>query len=271
LLFNPLPERSDYIEFFNNSDKILDASDFLLVSVNDENKDTSSVYSLSSEERCILPGDYYVITDNRKSIVETFPSAISEQIFEIPSLPSMPDNKGHLILYNRELDKIDEVFYDEKMHFSLLQGYEGISLEKIRNQGLSANRSLWHSASESSGWGTPGAPNSVLLELAGNTGRITFSSTKITPDNDGNEDFLVIDLNLAGIGNIVSISVFDETGHFVKKITDNLFAGSEASVVWNATADDEMLVSTGIYVILITVFDDRGKVEKWKKVCSVIR
>ncbi len=271
LLFNPLPEGSDYIEFYNNSDKILDASGLLLVSVNDENMDTSSVYSLSSEGRCILPGDYYVITDNKKSIAVTFPSAINEQIIEIPTLPSMPDDRGHLILYNRELDKIDEVFYDEQMHFSLLQGYEGISLEKIINQGLSANKSLWHSASESSGWGTPGSLNSVFLGQSGNADRITFSSTKITPDNDGNEDFLVIDLKLAGIGNIVSISVFDETGHFVKKLTDNLFAGSEASVVWNGTADDEKLVTPGIYVILITVFDDKGKVEKWKKVCSVIR
>jgi hypothetical protein len=271
LLFNPLPERSDYVEFYNNSDKILDASGLLLVSVNDENMDTSSVYVLSSEGRCLLPGNYYVITDNKKSIIEIFPSAISDQIFEVPSLPSMPDDKGHLILYNRELDKIDEVFYDEKMHFSLLQGNEGISLEKIKNQGLSTDRSLWHSASESSGWGTPGAPNSIFLDQPGNNDKITFSSTKITPDNDGNEDFLVIDLRLTGLGNVVSISVFDETGHFVKKLTDNLFAGPEASVVWNGTADDEELVSTGIYIILITVFDDKGKVEKWKKVCSVIR
>ncbi len=83
--------------------------------------------------------------------------------------------------------------------------------------------------------------------------------------------FLVIDLKLAGIGNVVSIIVFDETGHFVKKLTDNLFAGSEATVVWNGTGDDEKLVSTGIYIILISVFDDKGKVEKWKRVCTVIR
>jgi hypothetical protein len=271
LLFNPSAGNSDYIEFYNCSDKILDASGFLMVSVNDEIRDTSSVYILSSEGRCILPGDYYVITDDKKSIIKSFPSATSDQIFEIPSLPSMPDDKGHLILYNRELEKIDEVFYDEKMHFSLLHGYEGISLEKIRNLGLSTDRCLWHSASEASGWGTPGAPNSVFSEEPGNTDKITLSSTKISPDNDGNEDFLVIDLKLAGIGNVVSISVFDETGHFVKKLTDNLFAGLEASVVWNGTADDEKMVRRGIYIILISVFDDKGKVGKWKRVCSVIR
>jgi hypothetical protein len=142
---------------------------------------------------------------------------------------------------------------------------------KVRTNGLSSDRSQWHSASEVSGWGTPGAPNSVLSEETESRGNLLFSSTRITPDNDGNEDFLVIDLALTGLGNIISVAVFDETGSFVRKIADNMLAGPEASIVWNGTADDEKLVETGIYIILITVFDDSGKTQKWKKVCTVIR
>ncbi len=155
------------------------------------------------------------------------------------------------------------------IHF--LAGFEGISLEKIRTNSKSNDKSQWHSASEVSGWGTPGAPNSVISDQPGNDDIANLSSTRITPDNDGFEDFLVIDLKLKGIGNVVSVTVFDETGGFVKKVADNLLAGSEASIVWNGTADDEKLVSTGIYIILISVFDDSGKVLNWKKVCTVIR
>jgi hypothetical protein len=122
-----------------------------------------------------------------------------------------------------------------------------------------------------SGWGTPGAPNSVLIEHLESSDKVSLSSTKITPDNDGNEDFLVIDFKLTGIGNVISIEVFDETGRFMKKLTDNLLAGPEASIVWNGTAEDEKLVSTGIYILLITVFDEKGKSERWKRVCTVIR
>ncbi|OFY75187.1 MAG: hypothetical protein A2V46_14340 [Bacteroidetes bacterium RBG_19FT_COMBO_42_7] len=203
--------------------------------------------------------------------MERFSASDPDNIFEVSYLPSMPDDKGHLILYDRGLEKIDEVIYDEGMHYSLLSRYEGISLEKVRINGLSADRSQWHSASEVSGWGTPGAPNSVLSEETESRGKVLFSSTRITPDNDGNEDFLVIDLALTGLGNIISVTVFDETGSFVKKIADNMLAGPEASIVWNGTADDEKLVETGIYIILITVFDDTGKTRKWKKVCTVIR
>lgn len=271
LLFNPFSGESDYIEFYNQSERIIDASDLILVSVNDELNDTSSIVFVLNENRCILPRNYIVITTERQALLERFSASDPDNIFEVSYLPSMPDDKGHLILYDRGLEKIDEVIYDEGMHYSLLSRYEGISLEKVRINGLSADRSQWHSASEVSGWGTPGAPNSVLSEETESRGKVLFSSTRITPDNDGNEDFLVIDLALTGLGNIISVTVFDETGSFVKKIADNMLAGPEASIVWNGTADDEKLVETGIYIILITVFDDTGKTRKWKKVCTVIR
>jgi hypothetical protein len=183
----------------------------------------------------------------------------------------MPDDKGHLILFNRELELIDEVSYNEKMHYSLLSGHEGISLEKIRPSVLSSDPANWHSASETAGWGTPGAPNSIYSEKQVTDDRVVFSSTRITPDNDGHEDLLVIDLNLKGMGNIVSVTIYDETGNFIRKLANNLLAGSTAAITWDCTAKDGSLVNTGIYIILITVFDDTGKTLKWKRVCAVIR
>jgi hypothetical protein len=271
ILFNPLPDEPDFIEFYNCSEKIINVSDLLLVSVNDELHDTSSVVLVSAENHCLMPRNYNVITSDKSALLRRFPSSDPDNIFKVSSLPSMPDDKGHLILFNRSLEKIDEVFYDEKMHYSLLGGNEGISLEKVTTNGNSADKTMWHSASESSGWGTPGAVNSVLIEHQGKGDKVNLSSTKITPDNDGNEDILVINFMLKGLGNVISIEIFDETGRFVKRLTDNLFAGPEVSIVWNGTDEDENLVGTGIYILLITVFDDTGKSERWKRVCTVIR
>jgi len=271
LLFNPCPDDPDFIELYNCSDRILNASALLLVSVDDEAHDTSSVVSVSAENHCVIPRNYIVITSGKEALIDRFPCSDPDNIFEVSSLPSMPDDRGHLILYNLSLEKIDEVYYDEDMHYSLLSRNEGISLEKVRTNGKSADRSQWHSASESSGWATPGAPNSVLSENSEGGDKVVFSSTKITPDNDGNEDFLVIDFSLEGPGNVISVDIFDETGRFVKRVADNLLAGPESSVVWNGTAGDEKLVNTGIYILLISLFDDSGKTQKWKKVCTVIR
>lgn len=271
LLFNPFPGEPDYIEFYNRSDRIINASELLLVSVSSETGDTSSVVFVSDANRCIMPGSYYVITTGRESVAGRFTSSVPERIFRVKTLPSMPDDMGHLILFSRSLEKIDEVSYSEKMHFPLLSGAEGVALEKVMTSAPSTDINQWHSASEASGWGTPGAPNSVMKEFPSTDDIVTFSSTKITPDNDGYEDLLVISLKLEGFGNVVSVKIFDETGMIVKKLTDNLLAGPEASIVWDGTAVDEKLVNTGIYVFLITLFDDKGKTKSWKKVCTVIR
>ena len=270
IMFNPLPGDADYIELYNCSDKIIDAAELLLASVN-ESGNCSSTNSISGTNRDILPWTYYVITTGKKSLLDRYFSSREENIFQVNQLPSMPDDKGHLILFNRQLEIIDEVSYNEKMHYSLLSGYEGISLEKVRPSVQSSDPKNWHSASEASGWGTPGMANSVYSPLPVKDDRVVFSSTKITPDNDGNEDLLVIDLNLKGNGNVVTINIYDETGRFVRKLTENLLAGTRATVTWDGTAGDGSIVNSGIYIILISVFDDTGKTEKWKRVCAVIR
>jgi len=271
VLFNPLPGDPDYLEMYNCSEKVIDASRLQLISINDDSGDKSETVPVSGEERCILPGEYYAITTGAKKISERYFSADPDHLFETGSLPSMSDDKGHLILYNRELDRIDELVYNDDMHYSLLSTHEGVALEKNDPRNESEEASNWHSAAESAGWGTPGARNSVFVDMPSTSDKVVLSSSKITPDNDGNEDFLSIMMNLKGNGNVVSIMVFDEAGNYVRKIAANLYAGAEASFIWDGTADDGSLVNTGIYIILITLYDDTGKTAMWKKVCTVIR
>jgi len=72
-------------------------------------------------------------------------------------------------------------------------------------------------------------------------------------------------------GNVTNITIFDETGNSVRKLAVNFFIGNEATVVWDGTSDDGSLVQRGIYIIYISVFDEDGKTERWKKVCTVLR
>jgi hypothetical protein len=271
LLFNALPGDPDYLELYNASGKILDASRLELVSVDDASGDTSQICQISDEHKCILPGNYYAISVDIEKVSARYFSTDPEYLSEIGSLPSMSDDEGHLILFSRELEKIDEVSYSEKMQSPLLSGYEGVALEKINPQNKSGDARNWHSASESSGWGTPGARNSVYSETAVSSDMVSLSSTRISPDDDGFEDMLLIDLNLTGNSNVVSVIIFDESGSFVRKIAENMYVGQEASLIWDGTADDGSMVNTGIYIVFITMFDDSGKTGKWKKVCTVIR
>lgn len=271
ILFNPFPENPDYIEFFNLSEKNLDASDFLLAAINDETGNTSEAKPISSVQRCIIPGAYYTITTDRTKVTEGFPASVPENIFEVSSLPSMPDDRGHILLLNRHLDKIDEVIYSEKMHYNLLSDNEGIALEKVRQDLQSDESKNWHSASESYGWGSPGAANSVLTGSLPETGILTFSSSRISPDNDGYEDVLVMDIATGDPGSTVTVTLFDETGSYVRKIAENYLAGNRASLVWDGTYEDGTPVHSGIYIVLTEIYTNKGTTGKWKKVCAVIR
>ena len=271
LLFNPFPHEPDYLELYNCSEKTIDASQLYLVSINTSSGDTSDIRHVSDEQRCIIPGSFYAVTPDPEKVMSRYSSADPESLFRTSSLPSMPDDKGHLLLLNREMDLIDEISYSEKMHYSLLSDNEGVSLEKIRPCVASDESMNWHSASESAGWGTPGAENSGFSSGSASADQVIFSSGRISPDNDGYEDLLVIDFRLEGIGNVISVDIFDETGLYVRKITENYLAGAEASLVWDATADDASLVNTGIYIVLIRLYNDKGKIRTWKKVCTVIR
>ena len=271
LLFNPLPECPDYIEFFNKSEKVLDATEFLIVSINSDTGMPSEAKQFSNEQRCIIPGAYYAITSDREKVISGYTSSVPENIFNVSYLPSMPDDRGRLLLLNRYLDKIDEVIYTEKMHYSLLSGNEGISLEKIRPDLPSDESISWHSASESSGWGTPGAQNSVFSREEPADEKLVFSSQKISPDNDGYEDVLVIDINTGDPGSTITVTLFDETGSYIKRIVENYLAGDRAAIVWDGTAEDGSPVRTGIYIVLTEMYNASGKTEKWKKVIAVVR
>jgi hypothetical protein len=271
IMFHPLPGDPDYIELYNCSDKVIDAARLFLVSVNDETSDTSELFQASIEPRCIMPGSYYSITTDRDRVIERYPENDQDLLFALKDLPSMSDDKGHLLLLSRELGKIDELRYDDKMHYSLLSGHEGIALEKILSCTSSMDVLSWHSASQNSGWGTPGKLNSLSDSAPESSDMISLSSTRITPDYDGNDDMLTIGLNLNGNGNVVSITVYDEAGNSVKRLVSGMLCGSESAFIWDATADDGTQVRSGIYVIYITIFDDTGKTGKWKKACTVLR
>lgn len=271
LLFNPMPGDADYIELYNISDKPVDASSLYISAKDDATGKTSGIVPVTEKNILLMPGKFHAVTSDREATIGRYYGGDSKSIYETGTMPSMPDDRGHLILLDRQLDVLDEVKYDKEMHYSLLSADEGVSLERINPEGGSLDRGNWHSASGSSGWGTPGAVNSVYSAMPVTDDRLQFSSTRISPDNDGTDDVLTIKLNLTGTGNVVTVLVFDENGTLVRKLIENLLSGPETYLSWDATDNTGSLLPEGIYIFLITLFNDTGKTEKWKRVCTIIR
>lgn len=271
LLFNPLPGDEDYIEIVNISEKIIDASDIYVSSRNTVTGKTATPVGISAVNRSLLPGEYYAFTTGRSAIVARYFSSRPDRVYQVSKMPSMPDTEGTLVLMNRSLGQLDEVYYNEKMHNIFIRGREGIAIEKISPAVISSFSGNWHSASEVSGWGTPGRENSVFRTAPVSGEVVSLSSTRISPDNDGYEDILIIKFNTEGEGNVTNVTVYDETGIQVKSVAVNFFLGSGGELFWDGTADDGSLLPQGIYIILATVFNDRGKSHSWKMACALLR
>ncbi|MEA1886385.1 MAG: lamin tail domain-containing protein [Bacteroidota bacterium] len=271
VLFDPLPGGAEFIELFNPSDKIVDLSDHFIVSCNSETSDTGRIIWLSEEPRCMMPGDYFVITTDREALINAYSTCDRDRIYELGSLPSMPNKDGGLLLFNRSLELIDQMNYSENMHYSMLTITSGVSLERIDTGKPGTDRDNWRSASGMAGYATPGMENSC-----GNAEEIvseevmSFSSGKISPDNDGWEDFLEINISLPAEDNILEVRVYNDMGYPVRKLAENLTAGYLSKIIWDGCDDHGYPVREGIYIICSKVISPGRIPCVLKEVCAVV-
>ena len=63
-------------------------------------------------------------------------------------MPSFNDDEGHVIILNAQGNIIDELKYDEKWHFKLIDNREGVALESIDYHAPTQNQDNWHSAQQ---------------------------------------------------------------------------------------------------------------------------
>ncbi|MCG8701317.1 MAG: gliding motility-associated C-terminal domain-containing protein, partial [Bacteroidales bacterium] len=147
---------------------------------------------------------------------------------------------------------------------------KGVSLERIDPNIPGIERRNWHSASYEVGYSTPGEKNSQVLE-SGKVGKMfSLSTNKITPNNDGYEDYLVINYEFQQPGWTAGIWIFDINGEMVVHLLDNELLSVSGNITWNATDETGSTVQTGYYVVYIEAMNDRGEKETLKKSCLVL-
>ena len=265
LLFDPFPGCEDYIEFYNNSAKTIDLSALKLAS-----STNSAAIAFTGIPRQLLPGEYVAITTSRDAVLGMYPCAVNDAVYQSGRLPSMPDDDGTLVLYDRALSIIDRVEYSCKMHLLFLSGVEGVALEKASPELQSDVSGNWHSASETSGWGTPGAPNSVTVPISENGQGLTLSSTRVSPDGDGFEDILSVSIYPGGSDNVISVTIYNDRGYVIRRLATRVAAGSGASFIWDGTSDDGGRLPSGLYIIMAESINPTGQSRRWKKVCAMV-
>jgi hypothetical protein len=252
ILFNPRPNAFDYVELYNNSNKIIDAAGLYIGN-----------RSLSPAPYYIFPGDYFVITEDADRLALNYLVRFPGNILKL-SLPSFPDNEGDVILLNFQGELVDKVHYKDAWHFSLITDTEGVALERINPSSPSQDALNWHSAASTAGYGTPTYKNSQYSNPEGIATIIKVSPAIFSPDNDGFDDIAIIQYKIDVPGYVANITLFDAAGRPVRNLVRNSTMGVTGYWNWDGLNDKYQPLPAGIYIIYTELFNAQGKKQRFK-------
>jgi hypothetical protein len=270
ILFNPHSNSYDYVEIFNRSKKIIDASQLYLANRNTTGV-AASLRQLSTSPFFIFPGDHIVITESNANLQLNYLVKNPLNVLSLSSLPSFPDDKGFVVLLNSQGTVIDEVNYNRSWHFKLIDNDEGVSLERIDPEGPSQLASNWQSAASTAGYGTPTYVNSQFMQLGIQNIFIHITPQTFSPDNDGYDDFVLVNYNANDPGYVANITIFNAAGKPVKKLVRNGTMSYTGSWKWDGLDENNQALPAGQYIIYTELFNLQGKRKQFKNVVVLAR
>ena len=159
---------------------------------------------------------------------------------------------------------IDELSYDQKWHFALLGDREGVALERINANSPTQDADNWTSASSDIGFGTPTDQNSQKFSANSFKGSITVEPKLFSPNYDGRDDYAFIQYQLDHPGYIATVTIYDSYGHPVRTLVYNQTLSSQGQWRWDGLNDLSYPLGAGIYIVLVDLFDLKGRRKKFK-------
>jgi len=274
VLFNPPTRGVRYVELYNRSQKVFKWSEFFIA-----NFMSGADIKPFTTEQLFLPGKYHVFTTNRVSVLDRFSNIFPDDVL-LQTLPSMSDNAGNLTLYwsqNAQTITVDSLNYVDNWHNALFSSSkrDGVALERIRSGSPTNDPANWTSASPllTGAPGTPTLPNSQRLAPLPDTGDdlIFLPVERVSPDDDGYEDFLEIQYKLPVEGYGATMTIFDSGGVPVKRLIRQELIGTEGALRWDGDFDDGTRARPGIYILFLEIYSPSGAVKNIKRSVSVVR
>lgn len=266
VLFNPQTGGADFVELYNRTDAYFDLKDFAL-SNRGEDGELGTVYALAPQGYLVAPGEYVALTADKADIESRYEVRFPEKLLELSTLPSMPDSEGEVVLLASE-DSIvlDELVYDADWHYTLLEDDDGYSLERIDPNAATLSQGNWHTASSTAGGATPTYINSQFRDAEVSENTIELSGESFSPDNDGFEDYVQINISSEAASQSVAIDVYNLSGQLVRNLVAHDLLGNKSVYQWNGFTDLQERAPIGVYIFLIEIVNlDSGTTERFKE------
>ncbi len=264
IMYDPSPGNNEFVEF------IVEGPDTINIGGWRIEDEKGNFYRLSDTSFTVPPGVFLVLAAD--SSIFKYPIN-TESYFSIINVSNLGlINTGELILLKDARGSIiDSVWYSDKWHNRNITSTKNRSLERI-NPSLNGNDPLNWSTSVSVFGATPGEENSIFSQNLNTEAKISVSPNPFSPDNDGFEDFTVINYNLTQPIAQVRIKIFDSKGRLVRTLLSNQPSGSKGSVIFDGLDDSGSALRIGIYIIFLEALNENsGVIESLKLPVVVAR
>jgi hypothetical protein len=261
ILFNPFTGGSDFVELYNNSNKILTLKGVSMANEGSDGLVTN--LRIISTPRLFYPKEHVVISNDTTHVKENYPASVAGQFVQ-SSLPTYANASGvvNVVLPNGNVS--DRFAYTEKMHFRLIRDKKGKSLERIDYNRPTDDETNWHTAAETVGFATPGRENSQYADTDID-GEISLYPPIFSPDNDGYEDVITFSYSFSKEGFVGNAYVYDSEGRMVRYLLQNQLLGTEGAFSWDGITDRGDKGRIGAYIFVFEVFNLEGNVNVFKK------
>lgn len=265
IMYDPDNDFSEYVEFINLSPDSINIGGWKML---DEQGNT---YRLTETLFSIPSGTYFVLIADSSTVIKYELQNYEYKLVSGAASFGLSNSGEIILLKDGKGNSIDSVFYQDKWNNNNLAVTKGRSLERINPNLNSNDPANWSTAVNSLG-GTPGFKNSIFAENLNLQSNVSVSPNPFSPDNDGFEDFTIINYNLTQPVAQVRIKIFDSKGRLVRTLVNNQASGSNGSVIFDGLEDEGEALRIGIYIIFLEALNDNsGIVEILKTVVVVAR
>jgi len=241
IMYRPRVGESEWLELYNDSEQFYNLSGWKFADARDTVEISPTPVVIAPESYVILSGDSSVIwyygLDPQSCVV-------------VKSLPTLNNDEDDLKIFSPAGRLIDRVTYSDSWMRRNVNA--GISLERI-NPNISAQLADNWTASVDPDGSTPARKNSVFVETVAANANIVVHPNPFSPDNDGFEDFTLIQYQLAAQTAFLTADIYDVLGRKVRRLANKLPVGQNGSLIWDGKDDQGNFARIGLYLILLRV------------------
>ncbi len=271
ILFDNPDNSTEYLEIYNNSEKLLNVSDLIFTT---RKKDgTLNTGNKIPPETLMLPHTYLSLCADADSVRNYY--HCPEQSNIISTKWSLLNNESAtLALTNSAKDTIyDELTYNVKWHHALIKDPKGVSLERINPDLPTQDANSWHSAASEVKYGTPGYENSQYRDIIipETTEKMVWAEPEaFSPDNDGVDDVCLIHYKTNADGYVANVIILNKVGAKICRLASNILLASNGFLIWDGRTDKGKLANVGIYITYFEMFNPEHGIRKQIKLPIVV-